>query len=181
MSRSWRAERASIDRNSSGSRRRNVTPRPSGVDTVAESSRDSTNHSACRDGTLRCGTSWWAGLGARRLCSTLRARPFAIATFFVGGSGNTCAARASRSDSGTWVAESSGRPSSYSARLARISPSTTGSDGNSASGPARKSRSAISCSATAEYSISSRCRSVRLNVSTSSARGLSGPCSAAAT
>ena len=158
-----------------------MTPRPSGVDTVAESSRDSTNHSACRDGTLRCGTAWCAGSGRRRLCSTLPASCLTMASLRVGGSGNTCAASASRSDSGTSVAESSGRPSSYSARFARISPSTTGSFGNSMSGPARKSRSAISCSATAEYSISIRCRRVRLNVSTSSARGLSGPCSAAAT
>jgi hypothetical protein len=167
--------------NSTGSRRRKVTPRPSGVETVAESSRDSTNHCACRDGTLRCGTRACAGSGVRRLCSTLRARPFTMVAFVVGGSGNAWAASASSSDSGTCVAESSGRPSSYSARFARICPSTVGSVGNRASGPARKSRSAISCSAIAEYSISMRCRSERFTVSTSSARGLSGPCSAAAT
>ena len=158
-----------------------MTPRPSGVDTVAESSRDSTNHCACRDGTLRCGTSWWAGSGVRRLCSTLRARPFAIATFVVGGSGNACAASASRSDSGTWVAESSGRPSSYSARLARISPSTTGSVGNSASGPARKSRSAIVLQRDGRVLHQQQVPQRALERVDEQRRGLSGPCSAAAT
>ena len=61
----------------------------------------------------------------------------------VGGTGKACAASASRLLGGTCVAESSGRPSSYSARVARTCPSTTGRLGNSASGPARKSRSAV--------------------------------------
>ena len=143
MSRSWRAERASIDRNSSGSRRRKVTPRPSGVDTVAESSRESTNHSACRDGTLRCGTSWWAGLGARRLCSTLRARPFAIATFFVGGFGERLR--------GERVEVRQRHLGGRVERAAVVVLGALGPDlaqhhrqhGNSASGPARKSRSAL--------------------------------------
>ena len=157
-----------------------VPARPSGVDTVAESSWDSTNHCACRDDTLRCGTSWCAGSGVRRLRTTLRARVERIADLVVGGVGNAWAASASRLLGGTSVAEWSGRPSSYSARVARTCPRTVARFGNSVSGPARKSRSAMCCSATAEYSMSMRWRTVRLKTSTSRAFGSSGPCRAAA-